>query len=76
MQEPGPELKQERDIARRYYQQSFDTAISYLRKAGDLHKELETYYIPHMRFREINELSRSVLEKILAFGGDSARHRQ
>ncbi|NMA91515.1 MAG: hypothetical protein GX973_00125 [Firmicutes bacterium] len=76
VQEPGPELKQERDIARRYYQQSFDTAISYLRKAGDLHKELETYYIPHMRFREINELSRSVLEKILAFGGDSARHRQ
>lgn len=67
MQNPGPDLKQERDIARRYYQQSFDTAIYYLRRARDVHKELEAYYIPHMRFSEINELSRSVLEKILSF---------
>ncbi len=67
VQNPGPDLKQERDIARRYYQQSFDTAIYYLRRARDVHKELEAYYIPHMRFSEINELSRSVLEKILSF---------
>ncbi len=67
VQDLGSDLKQERVIARSYYQQSFDTAIGYLLRARDMHKELEAYYIPHMRFNEINDLSRSVLQKILAF---------
>lgn len=64
---PGTRVAKERKIARTYFQQSFDTAISFLRRAREVHDELEAYYIPNMRFEEINDLSRTILEKILQY---------
>lgn len=64
---PGHRLEQERDLARRLYQESFDAAIAYISRSHETHDELEKYYIPNMRFHEINLLSKAVLEKILSY---------
>jgi hypothetical protein len=64
---PGRFLEQERDRARKLYQESFDTAIEFLSRANEVHDELEAYYIPNMRFGEINKMGQAVLEKILTF---------
>ncbi len=64
---PGRRLEKERDLARRLYQQAFDAAVDFLARARESHRELESYYIPNMRFGEINRLAKSVLEKILAY---------
>ncbi len=62
---PDTRVAGERTIARTYFQQSLETAISFLRRVREVHDELEAYYIPNMRFEEINDLSRTVLENIL-----------
>jgi hypothetical protein len=67
VQNPGAHLEKERDLARELYQRSFDTAISYLNRAKEVHDELEAYYIPNMRFGEINRQAQAVLEKILSY---------
>lgn len=64
---PGRRLEQERDLARELYQRSFDAAIGYLHRAHEVHDGLEEYYIPNMRFGEINRLAGEVLEKILSY---------
>ncbi|HOL16946.1 MAG TPA: PRK06851 family protein [Bacillota bacterium] len=64
---PGDALEKERDLARYLYQESFDAAISYIYRSHEVHDELEKYYIPNMRFHEINRLGKLVLEKILSY---------
>lgn len=64
---PGSRLEEERDQARSLYQQSFDAAIEFIKRSHQVHDELEGYYIPNMRFSEINSLGEAVLEKILAY---------
>ncbi len=64
---PGSRLEKERDLARRLYQDTFDAAIGFFNQAHEVHDELEAYYIPNMRFGEINRLGQSVLEKILTY---------
>lgn len=64
---PGACVAREREIARAFFQQSFETAFSFLHRAREVHEELKTYYIPNMRFGEVNDLSRVVLEKILDY---------
>lgn len=67
VKKPGRHLERERDLAREHYQQTFDAAVDFLSRAREKHRELESYYIPNMRFGEINRLARSVLEKILSY---------
>ena len=64
---PGRRLQKERDLARELYQQTFDAAVEFIARAREVHRELESYYIPNMRFGEINRLAQSVLEKILSY---------
>lgn len=64
---PGGLLEKERDQARRLYEDSFNTAIGYLARARAVHHELETYYIPNMRFEEIDNQAQAVLEKIMTY---------
>ena len=66
---PGRRLEKERDLARELYQQTFDAAVDFIARAREVHRELESYYIPNMRFGEINRLAGSVLEKILSYTG-------
>ena len=64
----NPEVaEKERDQARRLYEDSFNTAIGYLARARAVHHELETYYIPNMRFEEIDNQAQAVLEKIMTY---------
>jgi len=67
---PGHGTERERDLARRLYQETFDCAITYISRSHDVHDELEKYYIPNMRFHEINRLSNEVLERILTYAED------
>lgn len=69
---PGSVLERERDLARRLYQESFDSAIAYINRSHEMHDELEEYYIPNMRFSEINRLGKAVLEKILTYTTSTA----
>ena len=64
---PGSKLEKERDQARRLYESTFDTALTYLAGSRAVHNELETYYIPNMRFGEINNQAQAVLEKIMTY---------
>ncbi|MEW5785566.1 MAG: PRK06851 family protein [Bacillota bacterium] len=67
VKDPGGIREKERDLARRMYQDTFETAIAYINQAHEVHDELETYYIPNMRFGEINRQALAVLEKILTY---------
>ncbi len=64
---PGRRLEKERDLARELYQQTFDAAVDFIARAREVHRELESYYIPSMRFSEINRLAGAVLGKILSY---------
>lgn len=46
------------------YRQVIQKAIDYLVKANKQHDELEQYYIPTMRYDEIEDLGQQVLEKV------------
>lgn len=64
---PGKQVEAERDQARALYQRSFDAAVEFIRRSHEVHDELESYYIPNMRFGEINRLAGEVLEKIISY---------
>lgn len=70
---PGDSLEKERNLARALYQETFDTAIEYIACAREMHDELEAYYIPNMRFGEINRQAEAVLEKILSYRNNPVR---
>ncbi|HZK19082.1 MAG TPA: PRK06851 family protein [Clostridia bacterium] len=55
----------EKNTARMMYWQSFDQAVKFLAKAKEKHDEMEGYYIPHMRFNEINKRRDWVLKYVL-----------
>lgn len=63
---PGAGIQKERDVARELYQRTFDIAVQDLSQTKAVHDQLESYYIPNMRFKEINRLGRIILDKILA----------
>jgi hypothetical protein len=60
-------LEKEKEDFRRRYREALQGALHYLKKAKGLHDELEGYYIPQMRFAEIEHLYAQILERILAF---------
>lgn len=66
---PGKQLERERQLARCLYQDTFDAAVAFINRAHEVHDELEAYYIPNMRFGDINRLGEVVLEKILTYTG-------
>ncbi len=67
VKKPGRRLEKERDLARKLYEHTFNAAVDYISRAREVHQELESYYIPNMRFGEINRLAETVLQKILAY---------
>lgn len=73
VKKPGSNLQKERELARKLYEQSFSAAIEYIARARAVHKKLESYYIPSMRFAEINRLTEIVLKKILSFTHSPAK---
>ncbi len=68
---PGRRLEKERDLARNLYEQTFEAAIEFIGRSRDAHGKLESYYIPNMRFGEINRLAGEVLEKIITYAEKS-----
>jgi hypothetical protein len=64
-------LEAEKDDFRRRYQDALQGGLHYLRKAKALHDELESYYIPQMRFDEVDRLVEQTLERILDWPGKS-----
>ncbi|MGI6097964.1 MAG: PRK06851 family protein [Dethiobacteria bacterium] len=63
----GKTLLKERNIARQMHEEAFSIAFEYLRQAKRVHDQLESYYIPNMRFSEISSLCDQVTKKILDF---------
>lgn len=41
--------------------------LNFINKANTLHNELENYYIPHMNFSKIDELTNNLIEKIINY---------
>lgn len=65
-----PGLLKEREVSRRMYEKSFNIALEYLKKAKNVHDQLENYYIPNMYFQEINDRCDQIIRKILTYAGE------
>ena len=48
--------------------QNFQQAITYIKKAKQLHDDLETYYIPNMNFTAVQQLWEITLQRLLTYG--------
>lgn len=59
------DLQGERKVAREMYRRSFDQAVALITRAKQVHDEMEEYYIPNMRFAEIDARRAQVLKRIL-----------
>lgn len=55
----------ERDTARELYRRSMEEAVDFLSRAKQTHDEMETYYVPHMNFDDIEARRQKVLARIL-----------
>lgn len=56
--------------ARLVFHDLFERAIKWLNKALRTHDELESYYIPNMNFKGIEELRKKILRRLLDMGGE------
>lgn len=65
------DLLGERQFARDMYHKAFDQAVSFIARAKQVHDEMEQYYIPNMKFAQINELREETLKRILAWAAES-----
>jgi len=55
---------EEKEGFSRNYAEALHNAVVFLEKANERHNELEQYYIPAMRFTQIEALREQLLEKI------------
>jgi GTPase SAR1 family protein len=55
----------ERITARQMYRQCFNEAVTFIRRAKQVHDEMEGYYTPNMNFDEIERRRQKVLARIL-----------
>lgn len=55
---------EEKETFSRNYAEAIHNAVMFLEKANQRHNELEQYYIPAMRFAQIEALGEQLLEKI------------
>ncbi|GAW91975.1 hypothetical protein [Calderihabitans maritimus] len=60
----------ERRTAREMYRQSFNHAVQFLARAKHAHDEMERFYVPNMKFNEINARRQEILERILKLAED------
>lgn len=60
-----PQLLAERDTAREMYRRALEEAVSFIRRAKEVHDEMEAYYTPHMNFAGIEARRQQVLARIL-----------
>jgi len=61
---------EERDTAREMYRRCLEEAIEFIGRAKKTHDEMETCYIPHMNFTDIEARRQKVLARILELAGE------
>lgn len=62
---PAEEVLETKSTFLYHYREAFKSGISMLQKAGEIHDEIETYYIEAMDFSAVENLRRNILESIL-----------
>lgn len=61
------QLIDEINVDRELFEVLLYKGLNFINKAKDLHEELESYYIPHMNFKEIDKLIPRLIDKILSY---------
>ncbi len=56
---------QEKANVRNMYRQCLTVAVEFIAKAKAEHDHLESFYVPHMKFQEINQRGESILARIM-----------
>lgn len=60
----------ERDTAREMYRRCMEEATDFISRAKKTHDEMETYYIPHMNFADIEARRQKTLTRILELAAE------
>lgn len=56
--------------AMRRHRDAFDSAVAFLERAKKAHDEMETYYVPNMRFDQITRRRDATLERVLQLAAE------
>jgi len=61
--------------AQRRYEEAFQRAVEFIKRAKGVHDELESYYVPHMDFAAVNAFREKLVKRICAYAQERADGR-
>lgn len=63
----------EKGAARGMYRQCMEQAVSFIRRAKNMHDEMEKFYVPYMDFEAINARRDKIMERILDLAAEARK---